>query len=89
MSTGMEVFLNYVVLNLIYTWLISFRAVSEWINIGRWRFDPSRGLRLDCKNPQRSDTELRGIYGVTGTSTFEEGNAVVIVSYMLKLKHVS
>jgi hypothetical protein len=27
--------------------------------LGRWKYDPKRGLRLDTRKPQLSDTELK------------------------------
>jgi hypothetical protein len=33
--------------------------VLDFLNRGRWYFDPQRGLMRTCKNPQRDDSSLR------------------------------
>jgi hypothetical protein len=37
--------------------------------LGRWKYDPKRGLRLECRNPQRPDSELRLLYAEIETPT--------------------
>lgn len=44
------------------------RAYAKFIDTNRWKYDESRGLHRDCKNPQKSDVELRQKYGVEGSS---------------------
>jgi len=47
----------YALLNISHCYC--FSAVENRITLGRWRFDPKRGLRLECKKPQLADTELK------------------------------
>jgi hypothetical protein len=53
-------------------------AVENWIVLGRWRFDRSRGLRLECKNPNLPDTELKLLQqsekGIEGSALFRNIN---------------
>jgi hypothetical protein len=34
------------------------RAFDEMISIGRWVYDPTRGLSEDCRKPAASDEDL-------------------------------
>jgi hypothetical protein len=44
-------------------------ATETWMAVGRWKYDPSRGLRLECKKPQLADTELKELgYADSNTS---------------------
>jgi hypothetical protein len=39
-------------------------AADDWVKLGRWEYDPKRGLRITTKNPQLPDSELKKLgYG--------------------------
>lgn len=40
------------------------------IAIGRWVYDPTRGLALDCRNPAASDEVLRKYTVSSSTASF-------------------
>ena len=43
-------------------------ATQDWMILGRWEYEPKRGLRLDTRKPQLSDTELKALgYGEADT----------------------
>ena len=38
---------------------LCIRKLNEFIIVSRWKYDASRGLHIDCKTPQLSDSENR------------------------------
>jgi hypothetical protein len=46
-------------------------AVMQYLVVNKWIYDIDRGLRLECKHPQQSDTILKEKYGYIAVNDIE------------------
>ena len=54
------VYFAFIYIFLIYSIMFIFCSVMvDFFTVNRMIYDPKRGLPMDCKNPQQSDTQLR------------------------------
>ena len=61
-----------------FIFVIYCRAVNTWLKVGRWIYDPKRGLRLECKAPQLPDSALKDM----GYEEKEKGNKYYVIPIM-------
>ena len=54
-------------------------AVQDWIKLGRWEYDPRRGLRLDTRKPQLPDGELKELGYSEADTGFESSSTAGIL----------